>query len=166
VAAGITTPLDVAKTMLQTRGTSNDVDIRNVGGMTDAFRIIWRRDGIRGFGRGLTPRVLTIMPSTALCWLSYEFFSEQHPFLMHKFVDDILSIRGSHSNELIDDVVGFHGEQGATLSMFSSNGGFNYIIYLYFYTARRFHYRALHTHTLDHDTLDTLLYITKRLFSS
>lgn len=74
VAAAVTTPLDVAKTMLQTRGTSHEADIRNVNGMVDAFRIIWKRDGIRGFGRGLTPRVMTIMPSTALCWLSYEFF--------------------------------------------------------------------------------------------
>jgi len=74
VAAGVTTPLDVAKTLLQTRGTSRDSDIRNARGMVDAFRVIWKRDGMRGFGRGLAPRVLTFMPSNALCWLSYEFF--------------------------------------------------------------------------------------------
>ncbi|KAE9400378.1 mitochondrial carrier [Gymnopus androsaceus JB14] len=74
VAAAVTTPLDVAKTMLQTRGTSHDPEIRNVRGMSDAFRIIWNRDGFRGFSRGLTPRVLTTVPSSALCWLSYEFF--------------------------------------------------------------------------------------------
>ncbi|TFK71610.1 mitochondrial carrier [Pluteus cervinus] len=74
VAAAVTTPLDVAKTILQTRGTSSEADIRNVRGMADAFRVIWNRDGLRGLSRGLTPRVLTIMPSTALCWLSYEFF--------------------------------------------------------------------------------------------
>jgi solute carrier family 25 (mitochondrial iron transporter), member 28/37 len=85
VAAGITTPLDVAKTILQTRGTSNDPDIRNVRGMTDAFQVIWRRDGLKGFGRGLTPRVLTIMPSTALCWLSYEFFSKHTDLLLVNF---------------------------------------------------------------------------------
>lgn len=75
VAAGLTTPLDVAKTLLQTRGTSQEPDIRSARGMFDAFRIIHRRDGLRGFARGLTPRVLTHMPSNALCWLSYEFFS-------------------------------------------------------------------------------------------
>lgn len=75
VAAGVTTPLDVAKTLLQTRGTSQDPEIRRLGGMVDAFRVIWRRDGIKGFARGLSPRVLTHMPSNALCWLSYEFFS-------------------------------------------------------------------------------------------
>lgn len=76
VAAGVTTPLDVAKTLLQTRGSSADAEIRGTKGMVDAFRIIWRRDGIKGFARGLSPRVLTFMPSNALCWLSYEFFSE------------------------------------------------------------------------------------------
>jgi len=74
VAAGVTTPLDVAKTLLQTRGTSPDPEIRRLGGMMAALRVIWKRDGIKGFGRGISPRVLTHMPSNALCWLSYEFF--------------------------------------------------------------------------------------------
>ncbi|KAF8159699.1 mitochondrial carrier domain-containing protein [Crassisporium funariophilum] len=74
IAAAVTTPLDVAKTILQTRGTAQDADIRNARGMFDAFRVIWSRDGLKGFSRGLTPRVLTIMPSSALCWMSYEFF--------------------------------------------------------------------------------------------
>ncbi|KZP01695.1 mitochondrial carrier [Calocera viscosa TUFC12733] len=74
VAGAITTPLDVAKTLLQTRGTSDDIRIRNARGMVDAFKIIWQRNGIWGFARGLTPRVLTYMPSNALCWLCYEFF--------------------------------------------------------------------------------------------
>jgi len=74
VAAAITTPLDVAKTMLQTRGTSSDKEIRTARGMMDALRIIYRREGLKGFGRGMSPRVLTFMPSNALCWLSYEFF--------------------------------------------------------------------------------------------
>ena len=76
VAGAVTTPLDVAKTLLQTRGTSNDADIRNSRGMIDAFKVIYRRDGLKGFGRGLSPRVLTHMPSNALSWLSYEFFSK------------------------------------------------------------------------------------------
>ena len=75
VAAAVTTPLDVAKTLLQTRGTSDDKEIRNARGMRDAFRIILARDGLRGLSRGMAPRVLTHMPSNALCWLSYEFFS-------------------------------------------------------------------------------------------
>ncbi|VDC06510.1 unnamed protein product [Peniophora sp. CBMAI 1063] len=74
VAAAVTTPLDVAKTLLQTRGSSQDPQIRAARGMLDAFRLIWAREGARGFVRGLTPRVITHMPSNALCWLSYEFF--------------------------------------------------------------------------------------------
>lgn len=78
VAAGVTTPLDVAKTLLQTRGTSQDADIRSARGIVDAVRIIFGRDGLKGFARGLSPRMLTHMPSNALCWASYEFFSESY----------------------------------------------------------------------------------------
>ncbi|KAI0741931.1 mitochondrial carrier [Daedaleopsis nitida] len=74
VAGAVTTPLDVAKTILQTRGSSHDPEIRHCRGLAHAFRIIWARDGLKGFSRGLAPRVLTFMPSNALCWLSYEFF--------------------------------------------------------------------------------------------
>ncbi|KZT27834.1 mitochondrial carrier [Neolentinus lepideus HHB14362 ss-1] len=68
VAAGVTTPLDVAKTLLQTKGSSTDPEIRRCRGIVDACRIILRRDGVKGFSRGLSPRVLTHMPSNALCW--------------------------------------------------------------------------------------------------
>lgn len=74
VAAAVTNPLDVAKTLLQTRGNSTDAQIRNASGMFEAFKIINAREGMKGFARGLSPRVLTFMPSNALCWLSYEGF--------------------------------------------------------------------------------------------
>lgn len=69
VAAGITTPLDVIKTLLQTRGTSNDAQIRNCKGLWEAASIIKERNGFGGFFRGLKPRIVTTMPSTAICWL-------------------------------------------------------------------------------------------------
>ncbi|KAI0821571.1 mitochondrial carrier [Irpex lacteus] len=63
------------KTLLNPRaGNSQDMEIRHARGLKDAFRIIWTRDGLKGFSRGLAPRVLTFMPSNALCWMSYEFF--------------------------------------------------------------------------------------------
>ena len=68
VAAAITTPLDVCKTLLQTRGGSDDAAIRKARGMSDAFKIIYAKHGLGGFARGLTPRILTNMPSNALCW--------------------------------------------------------------------------------------------------
>ncbi|KLT45707.1 putative mitochondrial iron transporter of the mitochondrial carrier family [Cutaneotrichosporon oleaginosum] len=74
LAAAVTTPLDVAKTLLQTRGSSDDPRIRNARGMGEALRIIVERDGWNGLRRGMLPRVLTVAPSTAISWLSYEFF--------------------------------------------------------------------------------------------
>jgi solute carrier family 25 iron transporter 28/37 len=90
VAAAVTTPLDVAKvcqfwflktvadiqTLLQTRGSSTDERIRKAKGMAEALRIIRERDGWKGLRRGMGPRVMTVAPSTAISWLSYEFFSK------------------------------------------------------------------------------------------
>lgn len=67
-AAGITTPLDVIKTLLQTRGLSEQAEIRNVRGLLNAAAIIRRQYGWGGFFRGLKPRIITTMPSTAICW--------------------------------------------------------------------------------------------------
>ncbi|KAI9823520.1 MAG: asparaginyl-tRNA synthetase [Phylliscum demangeonii] len=72
IAAGVTTPLDVVKTLLQTRGTATDAELRNAQGLWNAASIIYRRNGWRGFFRGLGPRIVTTMPSTAICWSSYE----------------------------------------------------------------------------------------------
>ncbi|WFD33381.1 Fe(2+) transporter [Malassezia cuniculi] len=73
-AAAFTNPLDVAKTLLQTRGCSTDPEIRSATRMSDAFRLIYRKEGWRGYWRGITPRIFTHVPSNALCWLSYEGF--------------------------------------------------------------------------------------------
>ena len=74
MSAACTNPLDVAKTLLQTRGLSHDKEISSATSMTRAFQIIYAREGLRGFARGLSPRIFTHMPSNALCWLSYERF--------------------------------------------------------------------------------------------
>lgn len=68
IAAAATTPLDVIKTLLQTRGNSTDPEIRNAKGLMDAARLIARRDGAKGFLRGMKARVVTTAPSTAICW--------------------------------------------------------------------------------------------------
>jgi hypothetical protein len=72
VAAGITTPLDVIKTLLQTRGAGSDTELRQARGFLDAASIVARREGWHGFTRGLVPRVVTTVPSTAICWSAYE----------------------------------------------------------------------------------------------
>lgn len=72
VAAAATTPLDVIKSLLQTRGTSTDMEIRHARGLFPAAGIIWRREGAKGFFRGMNARVVTAAPSTAICWSAYE----------------------------------------------------------------------------------------------
>lgn len=67
-AAALTTPLDVIKTLLQTRGTTQDKELRYVKGIYEAAAIINRQQGVPGFFRGLQPRVYTAVPSTAICW--------------------------------------------------------------------------------------------------
>ncbi|KAI9484085.1 MAG: mitochondrial carrier domain-containing protein [Benjaminiella poitrasii] len=74
VASSVTTPLDVIKTLLQTKGSSTDVQIKNANGLKEAASIIYNRYGLKGFFRGFKPRVLTNMPSTAISWSVYEYF--------------------------------------------------------------------------------------------
>lgn len=68
LAAGLTTPLDCIKTVLQTRGTATDAEIRSVKGIAKAATIIKHRYGFQGFFRGSWPRIITAAPSTAICW--------------------------------------------------------------------------------------------------
>lgn len=67
-AAGITTPLDVVKTLLQTRGLAHSEEIRSTRGLFNAAAIIKRQFGWSGFLRGMRPRIISTMPSTAICW--------------------------------------------------------------------------------------------------
>ncbi|KAK1774314.1 mitochondrial carrier domain-containing protein [Copromyces sp. CBS 386.78] len=71
-AAALTTPMDVIKTMLQTRGAAQDAEVRAVSGFVAGCKLLYRREGVKGFFKGLKPRVLTTMPSTAICWSAYE----------------------------------------------------------------------------------------------
>lgn len=68
VAAAATNPLDVVKTVLQTRGLAKDQELRSVRGLFDASGIIKRQYGWSGFLRGMKPRIVATMPSTAICW--------------------------------------------------------------------------------------------------
>jgi solute carrier family 25 iron transporter 28/37 len=73
-AAGITTPLDVIKTLLQTRGLAQDNEIRSAHGLFNAAAIIKRQFGWSGFLRGMRPRIISTMPSTAICWYASPLF--------------------------------------------------------------------------------------------
>jgi solute carrier family 25 (mitochondrial iron transporter), member 28/37 len=68
VASLVTNPLDVAKTLLQTRGASKDVTLRSVGGLAEAMTVIYKRHGAKGYMRGVQARMIANVPSTAVAW--------------------------------------------------------------------------------------------------
>ncbi|KAJ9206387.1 hypothetical protein DTO207G8_1718 [Paecilomyces variotii] len=72
LGAVLTNPLDVVKTLLQTKGSSPDPRIRSCNGLWAATKLVYQLEGYRGFGRGMVPRTVNIAPSTAICWMSYE----------------------------------------------------------------------------------------------
>ncbi|KAJ2400677.1 Fe(2+) transporter, partial [Coemansia sp. RSA 2559] len=37
-------------------------------------KIIYRRQGVAGFLRGVKPRIIANMPATAISWTTYEYF--------------------------------------------------------------------------------------------
>ena len=74
-ASVVTNPLDVAKTLLNTRTQYRDLaSEQRISGMLNALITIYKTTGVKGYFRGVTARVLYQMPSTAICWSVYEFF--------------------------------------------------------------------------------------------
>ncbi|KAJ2415645.1 Fe(2+) transporter [Coemansia sp. RSA 2530] len=74
VAGALTTPIDCCKTLLQTRGASADMEVRAANSMDAAARIIFKKQGLSGFTRGMKPRVIANFPATAISWTTYEYF--------------------------------------------------------------------------------------------
>lgn len=79
-AAAITTPLDVAKTLLNTQETCAVCEVPRqnakvfVSGMMNALKLVYKLEGVRGYFRGIQARIIYQMPSCAICWSVYEFF--------------------------------------------------------------------------------------------
>lgn len=74
LAAALTTPFDVCKTLLNTQPTMSDSKQPAVRGISNGLITIYRMAGLSGFYKGWAPRMLTIAPSTAICWWIYEMF--------------------------------------------------------------------------------------------
>jgi solute carrier family 25 iron transporter 28/37 len=75
LAAAMTTPLDVAKTLLNTQEQKLNLSHeQRIRGMTRAIMKIYEMNGVRGYFKGITARVVYQVPSTALCWSVYELF--------------------------------------------------------------------------------------------
>lgn len=79
IAAALTTPLDMCKTVLNTQETSALVHLQQtrVVGLVGALRTIYMMNGVSGFFKGLQPRILYQMPGTAISWSIYELFKHQ-----------------------------------------------------------------------------------------
>eukprot|EP00914_Ancora_sagittata_P010549 GHVO01020456.1.p1 GENE.GHVO01020456.1~~GHVO01020456.1.p1 ORF type:complete len:314 (-),score=23.27 GHVO01020456.1:585-1526(-) len=74
-AAAATTPLDVCKTLLNTQEKcAVSQPGASVDGLVQAFRTVYQYQGMRGYFRGVSARIIYQMPSTAISWLVYEFF--------------------------------------------------------------------------------------------
>ena len=75
IAAGLTTPLDVCKTLLNTQERCAIAKSESaITGMAQAARTIHEFRGVPGFFQGLTARIIYQVPSTAISWSIYEFF--------------------------------------------------------------------------------------------
>lgn len=71
-SAYLTTPLDVIKTRLQVQGSTIRYD-----GWLDAFRSIWRTEGLNGMFKGSVPRILWYVPASALTFMAVELLRDQ-----------------------------------------------------------------------------------------
>jgi len=74
LAAAVTTPFDVCKTLLNTQPTVSSTKQPVIRGISNGLLTIYRVAGPAGFYKGWAPRMLTIAPSTAICWWIYEMF--------------------------------------------------------------------------------------------
>ena len=112
IASAVTTPLDVCKTLLNTQecclastgeptcsvprglpGTStNTVATQEARGLITAIRVIYTQGGIPAFFKGLTPRVLYQMPSTAVAWSCYEIFVSHKRMFEYDRVINVFSV--------------------------------------------------------------------------
>ncbi|CAH8564928.1 unnamed protein product [Heterobilharzia americana] len=83
-AAAFTNPLDVCKTLLNTqdqciptnlyRGHFSQSLKPEFRGLFSTARSVYAMTGLKGFARGMSARVLTAVPGTALSWSVYEYF--------------------------------------------------------------------------------------------
>ena len=70
LGAGLTTPLDVCKTLLNTQ----EDGAGQTKGLKEAIYKIYKQGGLMGFFKGFQARVLYTFPGTAICWSTYELF--------------------------------------------------------------------------------------------
>ncbi|PHH68878.1 hypothetical protein CDD80_7168 [Ophiocordyceps camponoti-rufipedis] len=70
IGATVVYPLNVVRTRLQTQGTAGHRETYT--GIWDVARKTYRREGLRGFYKGLTPNLLKVAPALSITWVVYE----------------------------------------------------------------------------------------------
>jgi solute carrier family 25 iron transporter 28/37 len=74
-ACCVVAPLDVCKTLLNTQERrALKQQMQAVRGLYRAFRTVYALQGVKGYFRGLSARIVFQMPSTAISWFVYESF--------------------------------------------------------------------------------------------
>ena len=76
IAAAMTTPLDCIKTALQTRGISQNEKLRRINSFLSASKALYLQYGLLAFTKGMRPRIIFNIPSTAISWTAYEMAKE------------------------------------------------------------------------------------------
>lgn len=79
-------PLDVVKSKMQTDKVGADKMYRS---MTDCFRQVWQREGMRGFWKGLGPTCLRAMPVSAGTFFVYVL--SYSAFLVYTLIGRVFS---------------------------------------------------------------------------
>ncbi|KAL3817753.1 hypothetical protein ACHAXA_010973 [Cyclostephanos tholiformis] len=77
-------PMDTVKTRLVTQ--MNYPDLRAYAGINDCFRTVMKEEGIGAFYRGLTPRLLSVVPMIGIQFGVYEFMKK---FMLSRGVEAI-----------------------------------------------------------------------------
>jgi solute carrier family 25 phosphate transporter 23/24/25/41 len=65
-------PLDLVRRKMQVQGFQGANKDEMYNGMLDAFKKIWRREGIKGFYRGLAPNYLKVVPAISVSFWTFE----------------------------------------------------------------------------------------------
>ncbi|GIY54599.1 mitoferrin-2 [Caerostris darwini] len=101
VAAAVTNPLDVCKTLLNTQEQQVLHSLKkptHITGLSKAFSTVYTIAGFKGFFRGLQARVIYQVPSAAIAWSVYEFFKYS---LTMKYQTRQHNYNKDHTNEIV-----------------------------------------------------------------